>query len=317
MLKAEGPNNDARMLGGRANIKHDPNSAKLPSIFINTAPKSGSVYVSETVQRSLGFSFKYISPGFVPKDMIVPAWIEEFYESGSTICQEHLDASAHNTQWLKYYTDRLAVHLRDPRAILLSWTHHLNGQFKRQEYDFLLYVAPTPYYVDGYFTSWNLEQQLDWQIENFMPQLVSWMNGWVEFQQNEAQKADGFKILFTTFEEYKEEAGKGNEEAFFRKFADFYGIPSDKFNFSPAAKTEETHFRKGEIDEWKSALTPQQIQRVNEIIPAELLARFNWEVPTVSPKPMLAAYSEPQAQSLSETSVGQSDEQIVTITNAP
>lgn len=282
MPKDDGPNNDSRMLGGRANIQHDPSVPKLPSIFINTAPKSGSVYVSETIQRSLAFSFKFISPGFVPRDMIVPAWIKEFYETGSMVCQQHLDASDHNIQWLKYYTDRLAVHLRDPRAILLSWTHHLNGQYKRKEFDFLLYVAPTPYHVEGYFTSWNLAQQLDWQIENFLPKIVAWMNGWVKFQQNEAQKINGFKILFTTFEEYKEETSKGNEEAFFRRYANFYGIPSEKFTFSPAAKTEETHFRNGEISEWKRVFTEQQMQRVNEIIPVELLSRFNWELPQVN-----------------------------------
>ena len=182
--------------------------------------------------------------------MIVPAWIKEFYESGSTVCQEHLDASEHNIQWLKSYINRLAVHLRDPRAILLSWTHHLNGQYKRNEYDFLLYVAPSPLHVDGYFT-WNLEQQLNWQIENFLPQLIAWMNGWVKFQQDEDQKVNGFKILFTTFEDFRIESSKGNEEAFFRKIADFYGIPQEKFTFTPAEKNEESHFRKGEISEWK------------------------------------------------------------------
>lgn len=283
-LLSDAPNNDKGMTSGREKIHRDINGPKMPSIVCNTMFKSASVYTSKTLCQSLrsgedpndenfGYDFQYISPGYVSTDRIVWDWAEKFFEAGSTLTQEHLDASEHNTQILKHFTDRMMVQLRDPRAVILSAAHHFNGQYQRGENKYLLYVAPSPLNQPGYF-DWPLEKQIDWLIENLLPQQVAWIQGWVNFAEQEQRKHSGFKVLFTTYDELLTD-----ETKYFESIRDFYGISHDRFKLTPSEKTAATHFRKGQVAEWKSVFTPRQQQRINELLPAQLLAKFNWELP--------------------------------------
>lgn len=274
-------NNDPRMLGSNKKIRANTSKIKKKPIIFNTAPKSGTVFLSETLYWGLDYSFKYISPAYALRDNITPQWIQNLFKEGSALTRGHFDASIFNTQLLKLYTDRIVVNFRDPRAIILSWTHHTNKHYANGNADFIYYVAPVPPVNIGYF-EWDLKKQLDWQIENFLPDLVAWMQEWVAFAHKE-QADNGFKVLITTYEAFK-----ADEHGFFNKIIDFYEIPRADFKYEPHAKTEESHFRKGLIDEWKEAFTEIQLQRMSEIIPPKLLEMFGWEL--YAGKPMLSAY---------------------------
>jgi len=257
---------------------------KKPCIIFNTVPKSGSVYITMTLQTGLTYSYMSISPGYVPHDDINVDLLNDFFNAGTYITQEHLDASILNTDLLKRYTDKIVVHFRDPRAVLLSWTHHMNNLNDHNHYYLLDYVTPTP---PREYYNWNLEQQIDWQIENFLPNIVTWMNDWLEFKAKEENNASAFKVLITTYEDFHT-----NELEFYYKILDFYGIPRGEFKFNPPAKNANTHFRNGEIEEWRSVFTERQLQRINQIVPDELLERFNWGATLSNKTPILTVYSQ-------------------------
>jgi hypothetical protein len=71
--------------------------ARLPSIWINTMPKSGSIYLSRMVTSSLGieFSLKPLAHGFFPTYFMIPDALERF-SGGDVVRQEHFDASPIN-----------------------------------------------------------------------------------------------------------------------------------------------------------------------------------------------------------------------------
>lgn len=216
-----------------------------------------------------------ISPGYIPHDNINPHLLEQFFGYGHAITQEHLDASKFNTELLKKHTDRIVIHFRDPRSVMISWTHHMNDLNNKKQYNLLKYVTPTP--PRGYYL-WDFEKQLDWQINNFLPYIVQWMNEWLEFKAREEANNSKFKVLITTYEDFL-----NDELEFYYKILDFYNIPRSDFRFNPPPKNGSTHFRNGTVDEWKSILTMQQLQRIDKIIPDKLLERFNWSKTIDSP----------------------------------
>ena len=119
-------------------------TALKPNIIFNTIPKSGSVYITKTLQKSLNYNAEIISSGYFPHDDININKFKTFLTSGGSITQEHLDASEFNIQCLKMYTTGIIIHFRDPRAVLLSWTHHMNKLHADGRYHLLKYVTPTP-----------------------------------------------------------------------------------------------------------------------------------------------------------------------------
>ena len=97
------------------------------------------------------------------------------FSGGGFVSQNHLAPSPENLQILQHFKLKMVLHLRDPRQALLSWIHYLHyithGNDTSEQ---LLYFTPrTPF---GYFEL-SLSRQIDWQIENYMPQLVAGRRG--------------------------------------------------------------------------------------------------------------------------------------------
>lgn len=255
-------------------VAHEVTSAIEPTfkgnnIIFNTIPKSGSVYIATTLKDSLGYTNTALSASYFPRDVINFSKADSFFKNKSMISQDHFDSSKVNIQWLTKYTDRMVIHLRDPRQVLLSWVHNMNW-IKKNGWDDLLYmVTPTP---PSEYYKWKLSKQIDWNIENFLPEVVAWMNAWLEFKEQEDAKDNGFKILLTTYDDFL-----SDDIGFYNKVLDFYEIPREQFVYKPAEKTETTHFRKGDVNEWRKVLTQAQKDRVNEIVPLALLQKFGWE----------------------------------------
>ena len=181
------------------------------------------------------------------------------------MCQEHLDANPLNLRMLNDFCKKWVIHLRDPRSVVLSWTHHINkyNAMGGHNRDAARYFWNSPQEED-YF-SWELEKQLDRNIDCFLPEVTHWMEGWLEVYDS-----GKYNIMLTKYEDLIVD-----EKAFFQKILDFYQITETHQGSQPL--DVHGHFRSGKKDEWRQVFTPQQINRSNRQIGETLLSRFGWE----------------------------------------
>jgi hypothetical protein len=234
------------------------------SILLNTMPKSGSVYVARSLAAILRLPMMHIGNQYALIGQIDPAAARTF-KGGGFVSQNHLAPSAENLHVLQHFKLRMVLHLRDPRQALLSWVHYLRyitgGHDAREE---LLYV--TPRLPLGYFR-FSLAEQIDWQIENYMPQLVLWAARWVEI-------ADRLTIpmLITHQNDLRTE-----EKAFFDRILAFYQLDRDYALPNLPRTMNETHFRRADPMEWRCTFTTHQTARATSLIPKSLSMRFGWD----------------------------------------
>jgi hypothetical protein len=238
-------------------------SQRQESILLNTMPKSGSVYVAMSLEKLLGLSFMHLGNRYVLIDQIDVQDARTFTRGGY-VSQNHLAPSNENLQILQQLKLKMVLHLRDPRQALLSWLHHLDWiSGCSDESDSLLYCVPrTPL---GYF-GWSLSRKLDWQIENYLPNLVAWTKRWVEIADQGT-----IPILITHQNDLR-----SNEKAFFDAILAFYQLSLD-FALPNVPRTmHETHFRRADPAEWRLTFTPEQAARATSEIPHALRIRFGW-----------------------------------------
>ena len=238
---------------------------QVPGIIFNTLPKSGSVYISKTLSRSLDIEYRNINlaHGYFPNYFLIARELSRITK-GNVIRQEHFDASPINIKILLRYVDRIIVHLRDPRQATLSWLHHVNRLLKESPEDSVNYTIHTP--PNGYL-EWSIEKQLDWHIETHLRTVVEWINDWVNYVDN----GGTLKVHFSSYEDLV-----SNEDSFMKNLLDFYSIPHNLFRHTPAEKIIDNNYRKGEKNEWVEVYSEKQKQEAKSIIGADLLNRFNW-----------------------------------------
>ncbi len=215
--------------------------------------------------RGLGLQPLTVSVGAFPHYSLDVRQLRRF-QGGGVIVSSHLDASAENLQFLSAFVNRWVVHVRDPRSVLLSWVHHLQRLYKARHAGIneLLLVCPTP--PEALFER-DFSEQLDWNIANFLPSVVSWTRRWLAAYDSSANN-----ILLTSYSDLVK-----SEEEFLFKILDFYGVSRSLFKKIPLERTiDASHFRTGHPDEWRDSLTSSQVLRATEIIGGDLLARFEW-----------------------------------------
>jgi hypothetical protein len=217
-------------------------ASATPSIFVNTLPKSGSVFILGSLRKSTGMKFHKIAYGYYPWDLIDYKKIKVFGRGGK-IALQHLDAHPLNLIYLEQYAKRWVLHLRDPRGSLLSWVHHLDRLHREEMYDTLqLY----PFVPKDYF-QWKMPKKIDWQIENYLTQTIEWIRGWGEYHARSPRN-----MLVTTHNELSSDS-----ETHIARILQFYNIAQPKVTL--VEKNIDNHFRKGEKAEWKGIFTPTQL----------------------------------------------------------
>ena len=237
---------------------------RVPPMLITTMPKSGTYYLSKLFGEGLFIETRIVSHQYFPYDVIRQPELRAL-SRGSCVSQDHFGASKINLAHIARHVDRLVVHLRDPRQATLSYTHFLDTQqFRRNEEETLLFIYPP--LPDDYYQL-DFGAKLDWGIANWLPLLVEWTEEWVAAAASRGRTV----IKFTRYEDLV-----ADRDVFVRDVLAFFGIPLDRF-FPPRVEAdEEVHFRKGEIDEWRTAFTPEQIEAANAKIPRGLAERFGW-----------------------------------------
>ncbi len=220
-----------------------------PSIFINTLPKSGSIFIRRSLQGSARLKSQKLAYGYFPNDLIDYHKIRSFSKGGK-IAQEHIDANPLNLVHLERFVKRWVIHLRDPRGSLLSWVHHLDRLHREAHHHAV--QASSPFLPQEYFR-WELHQKIDWQIEHYLKQAVIWIRDWGEYHARHPGA-----ILVTTHTDLSADA-----EEVIKNILRFHGMHLPKVKL--VEKSMYNHFRKGETAEWKRVYTPAQQARALQI----------------------------------------------------
>jgi len=250
----------------RWSISRPSPTKPISSILLNTMPKSGSVFVQRTLCMLLKIDQKYIGNRYALIDQI-NVHDAETISKGNFVSQNHLAPSQENVQILRHFGLKMVLHLRDPRQALLSWVHHLDWiTGKSDTSPWLLYFAPrTP---SGYF-EWHFHQKVDWQIENFLPQLVHWTERWVQIADSGV-----IPVLITQHRDLQT-----NEKTFFESILAFYGLDTNYVPVGLPRTMNETHYRMADPSEWSRVFVPAQIANATAAISSELCSRFGWTYP--------------------------------------
>lgn len=232
-------------------------------IFINTLPKSGSVYIIRKIAETIGVETQPISYGYFPVDLVDIQKLRDLVTSGN-ISQGHLDPSPTNLKLLSLYLDRWVVHIRDPRQATLSWIHHLN-RFHGEGHDETI-ERSAPNLPSDYF-EWEFSQQVDCQIDRFLIPSLSWINGWLSVYDS-----GKYNILLTTYDEIID-----NDDNFVHKIISFFNNEIMNLDIAHIEKNLSVHFRSGDPDEWRTSFSVEQCKRSTQLIPDALMRRFSWK----------------------------------------
>ncbi|MEG4283602.1 tetratricopeptide repeat protein [Microcoleus sp. A006_D1] len=251
------------------------------SILLCSLPKSGTVYINNSLAKGLGLLSGKLSPlrqwiEFYWSDELgfnieIKSPAEEIFNRPilSSLDTVHMIPNQWNLFAISLMFDRLVVNVRDPRQSLISWIEHIKRFSANNNTQIEMYRIWT---VNEFFQSESLKNEIDFQLENengYFFKAIKWIEGWLD-----ASKDPDFypEILLTKFEDLAT-----NPKAFFEKVLDFYEIEKSSFTFpEPPQFKEGTHYRKGRTDEWREVFTPEQKEKATKMIPQRLLDKFGW-----------------------------------------
>ncbi|HEY9839357.1 MAG TPA: tetratricopeptide repeat protein [Candidatus Obscuribacterales bacterium] len=234
-----------------------PELQQTPAIFLNTLPRSASIYLTTTLRLLLGREFLMVAEIDSASDAIYPQAARHF-ACGGVISQAHLPATAYNLDVLNSCFDKLVVHLRDPRQATLSLVYLFRSQQQAGNPGLRL-VPPLP---EGY-AGWSLPVQIDWNLEHYYPVLIRWIADWLDVRD---QGLFHGELLLTRYEDFRADAA-----GFYRQILGFYGIGlagPDFAGITPAPGY--LNFRKGDVEEWRTVFSPEQAERASRLLPERL-----------------------------------------------
>jgi hypothetical protein len=224
----------------------------LPSAVFVPLNKSAST----TVLNILGSGFRLptVLYSLVNLRVVVP-WLADFLRGGA-LYGTHLLPSSRNIDLLAAGgVERVIVHVRDPRQVVISLMEHAR-LYPRE-------VLPSARERLGVHSANRVETA----IREFLPGVVAWIKGWVDAREKLA-------VEFTSFEEF---VHSPNE--FVDRLVALYGGDTRYFDRQAAlaeSPMAEYHRRRGKTDEWRQCFNAGQIEHVNAQIPDNLWKLFGW-----------------------------------------
>ena len=245
--------------------KIDYRKRKLPSILLITLPKSGSMYICNSLMGQCGLRPVITGDHTFPFAPIYADKLKKF-ALGCAIDQAHYMPTTKNLSLLKEEGIlKLVVHFRDPRQALLSWVHYVDKLNDRG----IVQWEQDVELPSNYFTK-SLEEKTDFMIEHFYPHLVSFISKWLCYERDGVSKW-GIEVLFTEFRKMK-----NTPDYFFEEICKFYNIKLSNLDRNYNSTSAHSHDRKGEVDEWRKIFTVAQIDRTTAMLNDDILERFVW-----------------------------------------
>jgi hypothetical protein len=239
----------------------DTDAVLQPRIYLNCLPKSGSDYLVNLLCKGMRLRHLERGGGAFPESYL---WHDYFSRVGSGwVYRGHEKYNRYHKYQIGLYLDRMVVHVRDPRAAVLSFTHYADT-IARDSASLARY-----HHIDSAFLALPLPDKLDLMIDYMTPLMVEWIESWLQAQRD---PDFGTRILFTTFENLRQ-----SRESFLTGMLEFYGVGHTRArDIQEGLDIKSVNFRKGEIDEWRKVMSGSQRDRINRYLPDSLLERFSW-----------------------------------------
>ena len=258
----DGPVPAAAFASG-TNLYAEDEPRPAESVLITTMPKAGTYYLSRMFSEGLGLRPLIVSNQYFPEDTIYQPRLREFFRGGY-VSQDHFPATPINMAHLGHLTEKIVVHVRDPRQATLSYIHFLDDEmFQSNLAETNKLIFPT---LPQDFFERDFSGRLNWGVDHWMPELIAWVEQWMV-----ADQTSTVRVHFTRYEDMVED-----REAFTAGILEFLDIPESRFSQVELELNAEVHFRKGETDEWRGVFTEQQSARANGFIHPALAEKFSW-----------------------------------------
>ena len=239
---------------------------KPPMLFAMQTHSASATIAHELIS---GFG---IQPGNVtaqldPFDRVVPSWARDFARGG-LLSGPHMDGVESNLRTLADAgISKIVVHVRDPRATLISNLHHMARQ-RVAHAD----VASMPWRIDLDYSA-PLTDQVDAYVRRgrWRRSALYWLLSWLDAEKR--QDEFGIKIMFTRYDDFMLD-----KRAMYDSVLRFFDIDPARFLFDHAAAStaSDLHFREGEIGGWRKHVRPDQAERLTAMTPPSIFNRFGW-----------------------------------------
>ena len=239
----------------------------IPGIAFVAMMKSASEFIHDNLLRALEAPEILISIGTVPRDRLIDAAVRRL-ATGGAVSRSHI-SSDNLPALVANGVNRLVLHVRDPRQVTVSWTHHMRRLGRAEfRHGAATYDPPLP----AAFRDWPLRRQLDWAVENYLPGQLQWLEDWAAALD---RHRGAVSVLVSTFEEFR-----ADQDAFFRRVADFFGLAEFQVpGLSDQSAAAMRNFRLGHVDEWRTVLSAEQLKAFRARF-EPVAERFGWEVST-------------------------------------
>jgi hypothetical protein len=256
-----------KIVGFCEGLTYPARGRQFPAIVINALPKSGSTFIAKTLRQALQVRpLHFAVPGLHSRGTVDMRALG-IVARGNAICHQHLPPERHIISALSGTLGRIVLNLRDPRAALVSWTHFVN-EFNR-DYSYLLALQVAEQDLPESYFSQPLADQLAWQADNRLPEMIEWIRLWIEAA--DAQYA-GLSILLTDYQEMV-----GDTRKFFERILQFYGIAIEpEWLKIRQPKAGQWKFRVGTGKDWRTDFAPETLERVSAMVPQDWMSRFGW-----------------------------------------
>ncbi len=242
-------------------------TSKNKNIVIAALAKSGSTYTTVKLANSLDYEIGSINQW---KNI---DYMKNFKNGNPKILKTHILPTKGNLGKLRRYTgDKIVVHVRDPRASILSAVYHAIESAEKIASGGVASAKPREIKFQQEYLGYTLEQKKEFIINDGFMYQIKWIRDWCMTKEIEDKKKNGFKIIITTYDEMITD-----EDNFFERFYKHFGIDKDDIKDVVIAKDKKVRFRSGNPNEWRTAFTQEQIARINEMLPEDLANRFGWE----------------------------------------
>jgi hypothetical protein len=216
----------------------------IPPILVVTLPKSGSLFLLNTLTRGLSAPHLFLSPLGMYPDAIIEERVRDF-SAGGSIAVDHIWANDRNLDILhRYGVRKIVFHYRDLRQAALSHAHHSISDEIVHIPRAVVMKARHDFHAD----SKTREQTYRMLFHSQLPYLVDWAR--------RIASDDRFSFLVSNFDDLQ------MEENLVRRLLSFHDLSGDSFDWhvlDSDKKERAGHFRKGLREEWREVLS-QELQ---------------------------------------------------------
>lgn len=239
-------------------------SAKLknmPSILINTMPKSGTIYIRGRLSEGLNMPFCQLTLAPIYNHPI-PSWLNSFI-SGGAIATEHFALDKKTKILFENAGLRnIIIHVRDPREAALSLYHFHNKQS--------LYSGPIGTVAGDIYRGFtDFQGNYKDSCKYFIPWTMDWIKNWIECAND---SNNNFNIKFFTYDQFIE-----SEEKYFKDLMNFFDIDYSLFNKKESiSEKHNAHFRKGQRAEWREVASLDTQKYIWSLMDGDVCDYFGW-----------------------------------------